>query len=279
MTDALHIVLCEARESGPEQRAIERKLADTLANHPGIELAVLPHLYDLAPKGEGVLYLQSIPGNLVVLGWLYPRAAYWVLRANGIEGTMGHTALVPDEEVEPIKLTPRGKVPKRTIWCIDLREHHEPNTIFREIERIAGQTPLAELTIVEKTSSRAAIDERRIEESVDLRWYPVIDYKRCENCLECLNFCLFGAYGLDADGRVFVEQPDACRDGCPACSRVCPRGAILFPEYEDSAIAGGPASAGKDEQPSKSKARKPDHAQAKKPSEEVQWGEEGRRSG
>ena len=68
----------------------------------------------------------------------------------------------------------------------------------------------------------------------------MIDYQRCNNCLECLNFCLFGVYSLDTDNAITAEAPDACRPGCPACSRVCPEGAIMFPQHKDPGIAGDP---------------------------------------
>ncbi len=70
------------------------------------------------------------------------------------------------------------------------------------------------------------------------RWYPVIDYSRCTNCMECLDFCLFGVYGVDALDRLVVENQDNCKRGCPACSRVCPEHAIMFPDYKTPAIAG-----------------------------------------
>ena len=78
----------------------------------------------------------------------------------------------------------------------------------------------------------------RLDESPKPRWYPVIDDSRCTACLECVNYCLFGVYAIGNDSRPFVDQPDACRDGCPACSRVCPGKAIMFPLYEDRIIAG-----------------------------------------
>jgi len=77
-----------------------------------------------------------------------------------------------------------------------------------------------------------------LQETPKPRWYPVIDDAKCTACLECVNFCLFGVYALAADSRPFVDQPDACRDGCPACARVCPNKAILFPLCEDRDIAG-----------------------------------------
>src|SRR5207245_4429117 len=74
----------------------------------------------------------------------------------------------------------------------------------------------------------------------DRRWYPVIDYSRCTNCMECIDFCLFGVYGVDSLERITVENQDNCKRGCPACSRVCPEHAIMFPDYKTPAIAGAP---------------------------------------
>jgi len=78
----------------------------------------------------------------------------------------------------------------------------------------------------------------RLDESPQARWYPIIDDSQCTACLECVNYCLFGVYAIGTDSRPFVDQPDACRNGCPACSRVCPSKAIMFPLYEDRVIAG-----------------------------------------
>jgi len=70
-------------------------------------------------------------------------------------------------------------------------------------------------------------------------WFPVIDYARCKNCKQCLEFCLFGAYALGPDGRVRVAAPDLCKLNCPACARVCPSSAIIFPKFpEGGPIAG-----------------------------------------
>ena len=43
---------------------------------------------------------------------------------------------------------------------------------------------------------------------------------------------------MDAADDLLIEQPDACRAGCPACSRICPEGAIMFPQHTDPAISG-----------------------------------------
>ncbi|MCD6405162.1 MAG: 4Fe-4S binding protein, partial [Planctomycetes bacterium] len=62
-------------------------------------------------------------------------------------------------------------------------------------------------------------------------WFPVIDYDRCINCKQCMNFCLFGTFSLSEDGTVVVSSPSSCKTNCPACGRICPQVAIMFPKY------------------------------------------------
>jgi NAD-dependent dihydropyrimidine dehydrogenase PreA subunit len=69
-------------------------------------------------------------------------------------------------------------------------------------------------------------------------WFPVIDYQRCTNCMQCLSFCLFDVYGVSPDGKIQVRNESNCKTDCPACSRVCPEVAILFPKYRHGPING-----------------------------------------
>lgn len=71
-------------------------------------------------------------------------------------------------------------------------------------------------------------------------WYPIIDKLRCTNCGKCNDFCLFGTYTRNGD-EILVIQPHNCKNNCPACARICPSGAIIFPKYEKSPINGGTA--------------------------------------
>ena len=73
-------------------------------------------------------------------------------------------------------------------------------------------------------------------------WFPVIDFDRCTNCMQCLSFCLFDVYGVTSAGKIQVQNEDNCKTDCPACSRVCPEVAILFPKYKAGPINGDEVS-------------------------------------
>src|SRR5262249_29873092 len=155
---------------------------------------------------------------------------------------------------EPPKGIGALNVPDRTIYCLDLRDrnHHEP--FVEEIRRIAAECrarqqanqPPPQPALVQLGGLRSELPAFTSEELLQApgrRWYPVIDYSRCTNCMECIDFCLFGVYGVDEHARINVENQDNCKKGCPACSRVCPEHAIMFPDYKTPAIAGAPVGA------------------------------------
>ena len=74
-------------------------------------------------------------------------------------------------------------------------------------------------------------------------WFPVIDPARCTNCMQCLSFCLFDVYGVSPDAKITVLNPSNCKTDCPACARVCPEAAIVFPKYHSGPINGDEVSA------------------------------------
>jgi Pyruvate/2-oxoacid:ferredoxin oxidoreductase delta subunit len=265
----LTVVLSQAQGKDPRKRALEESLAAALLVEPGVELAVVPYLYDLGPDHTGRLFLEGVKGDLVVLAWMYPRAAFWVLDRDGIKGQFGASQLKPaesdedeedgDGEPEPSKGIGALAAPAdRYIYCLDLRDHGSHQPYLDEVRRIAaecrqrhdskpnGSTTLVQLGLAATAPPVAEPARPAAEQMLQAparRWYPVIDYSRCTNCMECIDFCLFGVYGVDAADRILVENQDNCKKGCPACSRVCPEQAIIFPDYKTPAIAGAPVGA------------------------------------
>ena len=56
--------------------------------------------------------------------------------------------------------------------------------------------------------------------------------------MQCLSFCLFDVYGVSAESKIQVQHQSNCKTDCPACSRVCPEVAIMFPKYRHGPING-----------------------------------------
>ncbi len=256
----LTVVLSQAQGRNPAKRALEEAIVAALIMEPGLDVSVVPYLYDLDAQHTGRLFLESVKGDMVVLAWMFPRAAFWLLDRDGIKGRFEQTQLKPpaddaedDEsgEPEPPKGIGAVDVPDRGVWCLDLRDFNKPEPYLAEVRRIAAecrerreaqQKPaapaLVQLGLPARVEAAPAFAPEELLKQPGRRWYPVIDYSRCTNCMECIDFCLFGVYGVDKLDRILVEHQDNCKRGCPACSRVCPEQAIMFPDYKTAAIAG-----------------------------------------
>ncbi len=291
----LTVIVSAGQSRNPEKRELEQAIVERAAALQGTQVLCIPHLYDLAKDGETYHTLRQLEGDLVLVTWLFTRAAHWILDRNGIRGQFGAVELeqeMDDElehgdelerhELHDERVTLAQPRPERTIYTLDFRASSEPQAFVDEIQRIAilsratvaarnSATPLTleMLGHFEQPSndtfvgSRSNLEASRPSEAAPAvstlfgtssvatlgehparRWYPVIDFSRCTNCMECIDFCLFGVYGIDALETIVVEQADNCRKGCPACSRVCPQNAIIFPQHKTPAIAGSPVDVG-----------------------------------
>ncbi|MFQ3592339.1 MAG: ferredoxin family protein [Gemmataceae bacterium] len=259
----LTVVLSQAQGKNPAKRALEESITAALLLESGIDVSIVPSLYDMDANHSGRLYLEGIRGDLVFLSWMYPRATFWMLDRAGIKGHYGENRIAKkpeqeqeeDDSGEPVESKGIGavNVPDRTIYCLDLRDYSDHRVYIEEIKRIAeecaaakaSKTPLLQLGLItpEPSAPAKTFTPEELLAPTGRRWYPVIDYSRCTNCMECLDFCLFGVYGVDSLDRIVVENQDSCKKGCPACSRVCPEHAIMFPEHKTPAIAGAPVAA------------------------------------
>jgi len=165
------------------------------------DVVLIPHLYHISEDAPLWEELRSFDGPVAAFAWLHPRATRWVLHRHGVE---------VEEEA-----------------CYDLA------TVLNVTQAVAV---LGEASEVGGEGSLTVL-----QQEVSERWYPVIDVSRCTRCGHCLQFCIFGVYDRDASGAVVPVAPDNCKPGCPACARICPSGAIMFPLLaQEPAIAGAP---------------------------------------
>ena len=117
----------------------------------------------------------------------------------------------------------------------DRTDHNGVLVRFHDID---GQSPEAVLAVVQ--ANEVAVGSSAPGSWKP--WFPVIDYDRCTNCMQCLSFCLFDVYGVSQAGKLEVQEPTNCKTNCPACSRVCPEVAIVFPKYKAGPINGEPVN-------------------------------------
>jgi len=182
-----------------ECRRFEDGVSAALAER-GCRVLLIPHVYHLSPSHPAVKKLAELRDDLVVASWLPPRPTEWTLRAHGV-------------------------AEERDLHCFDMHDFESVEACVAQLEAAAEGAAVAGST--EETADEAPA-----------RWYPVLDYSRCIDCKQCLEFCMFGVYTIE-DGKVVATQPDNCKPGCPACARVCAKGAVMFPHYtKDAAIAG-----------------------------------------
>ena len=93
----LTVVISQHQGKNPAKRQLEEELAMQCILDPEVEVSIVPNLYDLSHDHSGMLFLRNIPGDVVVLSWLYPRATHWILDRAGVKGKMG-TVLVTSVE-------------------------------------------------------------------------------------------------------------------------------------------------------------------------------------
>ncbi|MCZ2340635.1 MAG: ferredoxin family protein [Bacteroidales bacterium] len=121
----------------------------------------------------------------------------------------------------------------------------QPDTLDAQPDAQGGPVTVHFRTVADQTAAELLAQVETLREATQLPkpgtwkpWFPVIDYDRCTNCMQCLSFCLFDVYGVDSEKRIQVQNQNKCKTDCPACSRVCPEVAILFPKYRHGPING-----------------------------------------
>lgn len=198
MPQPAKIIYCHCAYSEVIEDGTKRSVLDALTAS-GADFETVADLCGLAAHRDPRLKQWAKLDSLSIVA-CFPRTIQWLF----------HTAGAPVKENAPQVLNMRSQSPDRIV-----------EALLNGNAASGDKTQSPEFTKGDWTP-----------------WFPVIDYDRCVNCKQCLNFCLFGVYTLSDDDKVTVTNPAGCKTDCPACARICPETAIIFPKYSDSPING-----------------------------------------
>ncbi|RXI44786.1 hypothetical protein DP145_10785 [Clostridium tetani] len=87
----------------------------------------------------------------------------------------------------------------------------------------------------EKTAQLIELVKDRIKfvsEESKKYWKPSINYKKCENCKECMNFCS-KVYCFNNKKNKIEIKGENCELLCKSCQTVCKHNAIDLPNRKD----------------------------------------------
>ncbi|MEN6577626.1 MAG: hypothetical protein ABFD90_14875 [Phycisphaerales bacterium] len=202
------VLLCKCAHYDIISRAAREEVLRLLSDGAaGVQ--VVADLCGLAANRDPRLQEWARTPSLAIIA-CFPRAIRWLFHAAG--------APLSQERVRFFNMRTRS-----------------PEEITRELMKDDGSLMIEEKSVSSTSNQQSTIID---QQSDWVPWFPVIDCDRCVNCKQCLNFCLFGVYGLSDEGQVTVQKPSGCKTNCPACARMCPQKAIIFPKYADSPING-----------------------------------------
>ena len=209
MSDTERVVYCHCAYVNVVPSAVRDAVLGKLCAS-GVEVEAAVDLCELSAKRDPRLAELAADATHVIA--CYPRAVRWLFEAGG--------APLPDG-----------------VEVLNMRAQEA-----EAIVEAAGGDPDATVDVPAAQKAQAIRSRLKAQRGDWVPWFPVIDKSRCGECRQCVNFCLFGVYGV-TDGTVEVQHPEKCKTWCPACARVCPDVAIVFPKYKDSPIHGGEVTA------------------------------------
>ena len=150
MAKRLSVVVSQSPSKNPAKRKLEEDIVAGLLFENGIDVTIVPNLYDIKPDSTGMLALQQINGNAVVISWLFERAAHWVLDRNDINGHVGQVLLQNQDDEEDAeeaeeatddkeRVIDSRQIPNRKIYCLDLKTTNQANDFIDEVKRIHAE--------------------------------------------------------------------------------------------------------------------------------------------
>ncbi len=202
-----------------------RELFNKILQSSKKELLVLDDLCAMATQKNSELIDFVKNGSITIIA-CHPRAVKWLLFRAGVEMN-----ILDNLQYLDMTKYPFAELCKEAGVEISEQDKAEVQKIHPVLQK--NQTAPPE----ESASFEKAYALQHSKQSTR-PWFPVIDYSRCTKCGACMDFCLFGVYDKQEDNTIDVAHPFNCKDNCPACARICPHHAIIFPKYNNAPVNG-----------------------------------------
>ena len=130
MARRISVVLSQSQRPNPTQRDLEGTLVAELLMVHGIEVTLIPDLATLNEGDTGMLCLEGITGDIVLLSWYSSHEAIQHLHQREVLGRLGRTSFDESAVKEESASHPR------TVFAINMAELPSVQRCCEEIQRI-----------------------------------------------------------------------------------------------------------------------------------------------
>jgi len=222
MFDRIIYCRCIDSEIFPKK---SRNLLQAVLKSSDKDICIIDDICDKAAKKDPK-FIDCVKQQNTTIIACHPRAVKWLLSSAGIE-------------METVNSIHYLNLMKQSISEIlkDLKID-VPDTYIDEVKQLPPPLKNKKEDNSDKLSALEKDHAMQNSKNSARSWFPVIDYSKCTNCGACMDFCLFGVYEKREDRSIEVKTPLNCKDNCPACARICPHNAIIFPKYDKAPING-----------------------------------------
>lgn len=133
MARRISIVLSQSQRPNPTQRDLEGTLVAELLMVHGIEVTLIPDLATLSEGDTGMLCLEGITGDMVLLSWYSSQEAIQHLHQREVFGRLGRTRFDESAVKGAFSSHPR------TIFAINVAKLPSVQRCCEEIQRIRAE--------------------------------------------------------------------------------------------------------------------------------------------
>lgn len=136
MAARIPVVLSQAAVAGPDARQLEEDLVAELMIEQGVDISVVPDLTHLRDGSTGLVCLQGIKSDWILLTWLDSETARRALEQRGISGQDWLLSSVHHRDQDPVTGNASLKQARRRLGILRLNVTRSTDWYLREIRRL-----------------------------------------------------------------------------------------------------------------------------------------------